>query len=73
MLKYVMNFKSMNKWLWIGLSDYYVVFCKIVSRVHEWKEMGKKKWNQVGRVKIVKLNEQKYEEKYVRAFITKSV
>jgi hypothetical protein len=70
MLRYVLDVKSIRG-LGMGISDHYVVLCKI-RLVGVWMErkMDRKK---VGRIKSEMLNEQSYRDKYERTLLSKSV
>src|SRR5678815_5157894 len=70
MLKYVLDVKSVRG-LGMGLSDHYVVLCKI-KLVGAWTER-KVIQKEVGKIKSEKLSEQGNKDKYVRALASKSV
>ena len=57
--------------LGMGISDHYVVLCKI-RLVGAWMEKIEVR-KEVGRIKSEKLNEQGYKETYVRTLLNKSV
>src|SRR5678816_1653157 len=70
MLKYVLDVKSVRG-LGLGLSDHYVVLCKI-KLVGAWMER-KVIRKEVGKIKSEKLSEQGNKDKYVRTLASKSV
>src|SRR5678815_5964693 len=70
MLKHVLDVKSVRG-LGIGLSDHYVVLCKI-KLVGAWMER-KVIRKEVGRINSEKLSEQGNKDKYLRALASKSV
>ena len=69
-LKYVLDVKSVRG-LGMGLSDHYVVLCKI-KLVEAWMKR-KVIRKEVGRIKSEKLNEKGNKDKYLKALASKSV
>jgi hypothetical protein len=70
MLKYVMDVRAVRG-LGMGISDHHVVLCKI-KLVGAWMER-KVSGMEVGRIRSERLNEQEYNEEYMRQLSNKVV